>query len=52
MPEERSDDPLVDVEEIADRPTLPELMDRLADEDPVEVDEPPEVTIRRFRDAE
>jgi antitoxin FitA len=43
---------LAEVEEIADRPTLAELMERLAADEPVDVDEPPEVTIRRNREAE
>jgi antitoxin FitA len=42
---------LAEVEEIADRPTLSELMERLGSERPVEVDEPPEATIRRLREA-
>jgi plasmid stability protein len=42
---------LAEVEEIADRPTLAELMERLATDEPVELDEPPEVTIRRIREA-
>jgi plasmid stability protein len=46
-----SDYLLAEVEEIADRPTVAELMERLAAEEPVEVDEPPEITIRRFREA-
>jgi len=46
-----SDYLLAEVEEIAERPTLAELMERLATEDPVEVDEPPEVTIRRLRET-
>ncbi len=46
-----SDYLLAEVEEIADRPTLSELMERLAVEEPVEVDEPPEVTIRRLRES-
>lgn len=46
-----SDYLLAEVEEIADRPTLSELMERLAVEEPVEIDEPPEVTIRRLREA-
>jgi antitoxin FitA len=46
-----SDYLLAEVEEIADRPTLAELMERLAAEEPVEVDEPPEMTIRRLREA-
>jgi plasmid stability protein len=47
-----SDYLLAEVEEIADRPTLSELMDRLADAEPAEIDELPEVTIRRLRDDE
>ena len=47
----RSDHPLAEVEEIAGRPTLSERMDRLDDDDPMEIDEPPEVTIRRLRGA-
>jgi antitoxin FitA len=42
---------LAEVEEIADRPTLAELVERLAAEETVDVDEPPEVTIRRLREA-
>jgi antitoxin FitA len=46
-----SDYLLAEVEQVADKPTLAELMDRLAAEEPVVLDEPPEVTIRRLRDA-
>jgi antitoxin FitA len=46
-----SDYLLAEVEEIADRPTVAELMERLATEEAVDVDEPPEVTIRRLREA-
>jgi antitoxin FitA len=42
---------LAEVQEIADRPTLAELMERLAVEEPVGVDEPPEQTIRRLRET-
>ena len=42
---------LSEMEQIAGKPTLPEMMERLAQDDPVELDEPPEVTIRRMRDA-
>jgi antitoxin FitA len=42
---------LAEVEESTDRPTLAELMERLAVEEPVNVDEPPEQTIRRLREA-
>jgi hypothetical protein len=40
-----------EVEQVADKRTLGELMDRLAAGEPVVLDEPPEVTIRHFRDA-
>jgi plasmid stability protein len=46
-----SDFLLAEVEEIADRPTVAELMERLSVEEPVDVDEPPEVTIRRLRET-
>ncbi len=46
-----SDYLLSEIEQVADKPTLSELMERLAHDEPVEVDEPPEVTIRRMRDA-
>jgi plasmid stability protein len=47
-----SDYLLSEIEQIAEKPTLRELMERLAHDEPVELDEPPEVTIRRFRDAD
>jgi hypothetical protein len=40
-------DYLCEIEEIADLPTLAELMERLARDEPVELDEPPEVTCGR-----
>jgi plasmid stability protein len=43
---------LAEVEQIAERPTLAELMEQLAAEEALDLDEPPEVTIRRIRDAE
>lgn len=46
-----SDYLLSEVEEIAERPTLAELMERLAREEPPLLDERPEVTIRRLRDS-
>lgn len=42
---------LSEMEQIAGKPTLPEMMERLREREPVELDEPPEVTIRRMRDA-
>ncbi len=47
-----SDYLLSEVEQIAEKPTLRELMERLSHDEPVQVDEPPEVTIRRMRDAD
>jgi antitoxin FitA len=44
-----SDFLLAEMAEIADRPTLAELMERLAAEEAADLDEPPEVTIRRLR---
>jgi plasmid stability protein len=35
-----------------EKPTLSDLMDRLAEDEPVELDESSATTIRRFRDAE
>ena len=46
-----SDYLLSEIEQIAEKPTRRELMDRLAHDEPVELDEPPDVTIRRFRYA-
>lgn len=43
---------LSEMEQMAEKPTLPEMMERLRDREPVELDEPPEVTIRRMRDAD
>jgi len=47
-----SDYLLSEIEQVAEKPTLRELMERLAHDEPVEVDEPPEVTIRRMRDSD
>lgn len=47
-----SDYLLAEIEQVATKPTLSELMDRLNREEPVELDEPPAVVIRRHRDAE
>jgi plasmid stability protein len=46
-----SDYLLGEVEQVADKPTLAELMERLGAEEPVQVDEPPEATIRRIRES-
>jgi len=47
-----SDYLLSEIEQIAQKPTLRELMHRLAHDEPVELSEPPEVTGRRLRDTE
>ncbi len=47
-----SDYLLSEIEQIAEKPTLSEWLERLSKEEPVELDEPPDVTIRRMRDAE
>lgn len=47
-----SDYLLSEIERVAEKPTLQELVDRLAQREPVELDEPPDVTIRRLRDAD
>jgi hypothetical protein len=46
-----SDYLLAEVEQVADKPSLAELMERLGAEEPVVLDEPPEVAIRRLRNA-
>ncbi len=46
-----SDYLLAEIERVAEKPTLTELMDRLAQVAPEEVSEPPEQIIRRHRDA-
>jgi plasmid stability protein len=46
-----SDYLLAELGKVADKLTLSELMDRLAAAEPVVLDEPPETTIRRLRDA-
>ena len=47
-----SDYLLSEIEQVAEKPTLSEMMERLAHDEPVTLDEPPEVTIRRMRDAD
>ena len=46
-----SDYLLAEIERVAEKPTLSELMDRLAKVEPVELSEAPEEIIRRHRDA-
>ena len=47
-----SDYLLSEIEQVAKKPTMSEWLERVANLEPVEVDEPPEVTIRRMRDAD
>lgn len=47
-----SDYLLSEIELVAEKPTLSELMERLRRDEPVELDEPPETTIRRLREAD
>jgi antitoxin FitA len=47
-----SDYLLSEIEQIAEKPTMKEWLERVAKLEPVEVDELPEVTIRRMRDAD
>jgi antitoxin FitA len=47
-----SDYLLSEIEQVAERPTMKEWLERVAKLEPVEVDETPEVTIRRMRDAD
>jgi hypothetical protein len=47
-----SDYLLSEIERVAEKPTLAEMMERLRSREPVVLDEPPDVTIRRFRDAD
>lgn len=42
---------LSEIEQISEKPTLHEWLEKVSRREPVEVDEPPEVTIRRARDA-
>lgn len=47
-----SDYLLSEIEQVAKKPTMKEWLERVANREPVKLDEPPEVTIRRFRDAD
>ena len=47
-----SDYLLSERELVAKKPTMKEWLEKVAGREPVEVDEPPEVTIRRMRDAD
>ena len=46
-----SDYLLSEIEQVAEKPTLSEMMERLRSRESGDLDEPPEVTIRRKRDA-
>jgi len=47
-----SDYLLSEIEQVAKKPTMKEWLEKVASREPVEVDEPPEVIIRRMRDAD
>lgn len=47
-----SDYLLSEIEQVAEKPTISEWLETVRSREPVELDEPPEVTIRRMRDAD
>ena len=47
-----SDYLLSEIEQVAEKPTMSEWLERVRSREPVELDEAPDVTIRRFRDAD
>ena len=47
-----SDYLLSEIEQVAAKPTLAEMMERLRHDEPVELDELPDVTIRKMREAD
>ena len=47
-----SDYLLSEARQAAEKPTLQEMLARLAEEEPITLDEDPAVTIRRHRDSE
>ncbi len=47
-----SDYLLSEIEQVAEKPSLREWLEMVARDEPVELDEPPEATIRRMRDAD
>ena len=47
-----SDYLLLEIEQVAAKPTMKEWLERVANFESVEVDEPPEVITRRVRDAD
>jgi len=47
-----SDYLLSEIEKAAEEPTMSEWLERVRSREPVELDEPPDVTTRRFRDPD
>jgi antitoxin FitA len=47
-----SDYLLSEIELVAEKPTMSEWLERVKSREPVELNESPDVTIRRFRDAD
>ena len=47
-----SDYLLSEIEQIAEKPSLHEWLEKVSRDEPVEVEEPPEAIIRRMRDAD
>lgn len=47
-----SDYLLSEIEQVARKPTMQEWLEKVGSRKPVEVDEPPEVILRRMRDAD
>lgn len=47
-----SDYLLAEIEQVAEKPTLSEMMERLRNREPVKLEEAPEVTIHRMRDVD
>lgn len=43
---------LSEMEQVAEKPSLHEWLETVRQREPVELDEPPQVTIRRMRDAD
>lgn len=43
---------LLEIEQVAKKPTMREWLEMVSRDDPVELDEPPDVIIRRMRDAD
>ena len=47
-----SDYLLSEIEQVAKKPTMREWLERVSRDEPVELDEPPDVILRRMRDAD